>query len=332
MGRKPRIEYAGAVYHVMCRGNKQEPVFEDDQDCKMFLDVLGVTCERTGWLIHAYVLMGNHYHLLIETPEANLVSGMRWIQGTYTKRFNARHHQWGHLFQGRYKALLVDSEGDYFSVVSNYIHLNPARSKMFDLKNGKLTDYKWSSYPFYVRTAKRPAWLVVDRTLGNMHLEDNISGRIRYRNILQKRVQEIAYSDKPWEIDEDWNKIRRGWYFGSSEFRDELIGALDGVMIGKRRDSFGGTESIRHDELEAQRLLMKGMEKLSLDVTELPKLKKGDVHKKVLAWYIRKNTSVRNEWISQKLHMGCLSNISHYVSEIEQTKDRRLCRMKKILK
>jgi REP element-mobilizing transposase RayT len=103
----------------MCRGNRQEPVFKDQQDYKRFLDTLGETCGRCGWRVHAYVLMGNHYHLLLETPEANLVDGMRWFQGVYTQRFNARHKVWGHLFQGRYKALLVGS-GSYFST-----HCNP---------------------------------------------------------------------------------------------------------------------------------------------------------------------------------------------------------------
>ena len=91
MGRQPRIEYEGAVYHVMCRGNHQEPVFRDDRDNEMFLDTLEEACGRCGWRVHAFVLMGNHYHLLLETPHANLVDGMRWLQGTYTKRFNIRY-------------------------------------------------------------------------------------------------------------------------------------------------------------------------------------------------------------------------------------------------
>lgn len=332
MGRKPRIEYEGAVYHVMCRGNRQETVFEDDQDYRMFLDTLEVTCERTGWLVHAYALMGNHYHLLIETPEANLIAGMRWLQGTYTKRFNARHQQWGHLFQGRYKALVVDPDDDYFSTVCNYIHLNPARSKSFDLENGKLSDYQWSSYTQYLRPSKRPAWLTVDRTFGNMGLADDRSGRCQYRNILQKRVLEICWSEKPWAVDENWDKIRRGWCFGSAEFREQMVEALDGVMAGKRRDSFGGVESKKHDTLEAKRLLADGLEELKIDMDELLLLKKNDVRKKVIAWYIRKQTSVNNEWIANHVHMGCVSNMSQYVAEVEKATEGIVCKLKKILK
>ncbi len=137
MARKPRVEFAGATYHVMCRGNRQESVFRDQKDCERFLDTLGELSERNGWLIHAFVLMGNHYHLLLETPEPNLVDGMRWLQSTYTQRFNARHKVWGHLFQGRYKALPVD-EGEYFRTVADYIHLNPARAHCLDLKKGSV--------------------------------------------------------------------------------------------------------------------------------------------------------------------------------------------------
>ena len=105
MARPLRIEYAGAVYHVMARGNQGQAVFRDDHDRRRFLDVLGEASGKTGWRVHAYVLMGNHYHLLLETPEGNLAAGMKWLQGTYTQRFNSRHEVFGHLFQGRYKAL-----------------------------------------------------------------------------------------------------------------------------------------------------------------------------------------------------------------------------------
>src|SRR3954454_17820990 len=134
MARPLRIEYPGAVYHVMARGNQGRSILKDDIDRKRFLETLEESCEKTGWLVHAYVLMGNHYHLLVETPEANLVAGMKWLQGTYTQRYNSRHKLRGHLFQGRYKAVVVDGEEEpYFQVVSTYIHLNPARAKLIEI-------------------------------------------------------------------------------------------------------------------------------------------------------------------------------------------------------
>ncbi|NNJ71460.1 MAG: transposase [Kiritimatiellales bacterium] len=332
MGRTPRIEFEGAVYHVMSRGNRQESIFRDKQDCEMFLKTLAEACERCGWRVHAYVLMGNHYHLLLETPEANLVDGMRWLQGTYTKRFNLRYAIQGHLLQGRYKALLVDADGDYFQTVGSYIHLNPARAKCFDLKAGKLADYRWSSYPLYIRPAKRPDWLCVDRTLGALGLSDEASGRARYRQYMQKRVLEIADSKTPREADANWNKIRRGWYFGSDEFRDRMVQALDGVFEGKRRDSFVGDEARKHDVLEADRLFKKGLKAFNLSASQLADLRKNDPRKKVLAWLIRKNTSVKNAWIAERVQMGCVSNMSQYVGEVERAKAGKIHELRKMLK
>ena len=110
MPRKVRIEFEGALYHIMCRGDRREEIFRDEQDRELFLSTLGQACERCGFVVHSYVLMRNHYHLLLETPAGNLVAGMKWFQGTYTVRFNARHRLAGHLFAGRYKAVLVERE------------------------------------------------------------------------------------------------------------------------------------------------------------------------------------------------------------------------------
>jgi REP element-mobilizing transposase RayT len=109
MPRKLRMEYEGAIYHVMSRGNRRENIFRDEADRERFLGTLAEACGKTGWQVHAYCLMRNHFHLVLETPQANLVAGMKWLLGVYTKRFNIRHKQCGHLFAGRYKALVVAS-------------------------------------------------------------------------------------------------------------------------------------------------------------------------------------------------------------------------------
>lgn len=188
MPRKPRVEFEGATYHVMCRGNRQQPVFRDGRDNEIFLDTLGEACMRCGWRVHAFVLMGNHYHLLIETPEPNLVVGMQWLQGTYTKRFNVRHKEWGHLFQGRYKALLIDQSGEYFSTVATYIHLNPARIRGYDFENSRLEDHVWSSYPGYIKLRSRPEWLCAQRVLSCFNVSDTSTGRRKYRERESKSV------------------------------------------------------------------------------------------------------------------------------------------------
>ena len=283
MPRKPRVEYAGAVYHVMCRGNRQQPVFRDARDNEIFLDTLGEACVRCGWRVHAFCLMGNHYHLLVETPEPNLVTGMQWLQGTYTKRFNVRHKEWGHLFQGRYKALPVDCSGDYFSAVASYIHLNPARVKGFDFEQLKLEDHVWSSYPGYLSVRKRPEWLCVDRVLRCVGLSDTPSGRQAYRMRLEKRVLEMQHSSEPWKVDEAWGKIRRGWCFGDESFRDKINQRLDGNLVSNKRESFSGPEMRTHDEAAAERLIQAGLKALGLNENDLADLKKNAAEKYALA-------------------------------------------------
>lgn len=166
MPRKARLEFDGAVYHLLDRGDRREAIFRDDRDRAMFLATLGRVCERTGWRVHAWVLMTNHYHLLVETPQANLVAGMRWFQTTYTVRFNRRHRLSGHLFQGRYKAVVVNPEEEgYFVILSDYIHLNPVRARMISLQE-RLFDFPWSSYRWYVAGSSRPEWFEAGAGLG----------------------------------------------------------------------------------------------------------------------------------------------------------------------
>ena len=123
MARSIRIEYAGAFYHVIARGNRREAIFLDDDDRRTFLGSVGEACGRTGWRVHAWVLMDNHYRLVVETPEANLVAGMQWLQNAFTRRFNVRHRQWGRVFGDRYKAVLVEEEGGgyYYETQMDYI-------------------------------------------------------------------------------------------------------------------------------------------------------------------------------------------------------------------
>ena len=155
MPRKLRIEYEGALYHVINRGDRREPIFRDDPDRKRFLETLGEACAKTDWQVHALCLMGNHFHLVVETPKANLVAGMKWFLGTYTARFNRRHKLFGHLFAGRYKALVVDAASPgYFRTACEYVHLNPVRAKLLAAEQS-LRDYAWSSYPEYLKSPTR---------------------------------------------------------------------------------------------------------------------------------------------------------------------------------
>src|SRR5205814_6566501 len=147
MPRKLRIQYPGAIYHVINRGDRREDIFKGDADRKLFLATLAQACAKTDWQIHAFCLMRNHFHLVVETPGANLVSGMKWLLGVYTKRFNIRHKLCGHLFAGRYKASIVDGSGTgYLRTVCDYVHLNPVRARLLKAEES-LESFSWSSYP-----------------------------------------------------------------------------------------------------------------------------------------------------------------------------------------
>lgn len=163
MPRPVRVEFAGAVYHVMARGNERREIFRDDKDRQRFLEAVGEAVERFGVVVHVYCLMPNHYHLVVETPRANLSQAMAWLQTTYTVRFNRRHRRSGHLFQGRYKAHVVDADA-YAQELVRYIHLNPVRPRSKHIRIAaerikELNRYRWSSHREYAGWRRRPAWL-----------------------------------------------------------------------------------------------------------------------------------------------------------------------------
>ncbi len=320
MPRKPRIEYAGAFYHVMCRGDRREAVFRDDGDHALFLDTLGEAVVRCGWRVHAYVLMVNHYHMLLETPEPNLIAGMRWFQGTYTQRFHARHGECGHLFQGRYKALPVGREGGYLAAVAAYIHLNPARARGFDFRKDKLESHVWSSYPGYVQARMRTGWLHVGEVLGRAGLRDTVSGRHRYRQEMESRIRDMGNSGEPWNAGGEWKGLRRGWCFGDEAFRDEMLGLLTDVLEGKRRESFGGAALEAHDEAAAERLIAKGLAALGMTEEDLLATRMGGPAKYALAWLARRHTCVGNRWIRERLTMGTATSFAACLRRIENAR------------
>src|SRR5437773_9052147 len=217
MPRQLRIEYEGAIYHVLNRGDRREPIFKEDQDRELFLATLGEVCAKTDWQVHAYCLMGNHFHLVVETPAGNLVAGMKWFLGTYTSRFNRRHKLFGHLFSGRYNSLVVDGSGNgYLRTVCDYVHLNSARAKLLTPEQ-ELSEYAWSSYTFYLKPpSRRPPWLRVDRLLGEMRIpRDSSAGRKQFESIMEQRRSQ--------ETGQQWKGLRRGWYLGQETFRRELL-------------------------------------------------------------------------------------------------------------
>jgi REP-associated tyrosine transposase len=219
MPRPLRIQYAGARYHVMSRGDRREAIFHDDADRVEFLRTLGQACQKTGWQVHAYCLMSNHFHLVLETPQPNLATGMKWLLGTYTQRFNRRHRHWGHLFGGRYRAQLIDGrKPGYLRYACDYVHLNPVRAGIIS-HNKRLDSFRWSSYPAYRRPKLRPQWLRVNRLLGEHGLEKDSAAT---RREFERRMKQARLEPG------DQDLMRREWKVGARRF-SRLVGGQAGA-------------------------------------------------------------------------------------------------------
>ncbi len=205
MARPLRIEYPGALYHVTARGDRQEAIFENDQDRQAFLKLLGEVVSQFRWQCHAYCLMTNHYHCMIETPEGNLAKGMRQLNGVYTQWSNRRHHRSGHLFQGRYKTILVDWDG-YFLELGRYIVLNPVRASM--VKHPK--DWRWSSYGAMVGLVNSPGWLTTSALLGQFG---------KNRSWARRKYQEFVKDGLGQET--IWKDLKGQIYLGDDDFVEQ---------------------------------------------------------------------------------------------------------------
>lgn len=211
MARPLRLEFAGALYHVTSRGDRREAIYETDKDREQFLFILSEVCEQYHWICHAYCLMDNHYHLLIETPEANLSKGMRQLNGVYTQTFNRAHRRVGHVFQGRYKAILVDKDS-YLLELARYIVLNPVRARM--VRSAK--DWPWSSYRATVGQQEKPIWLNTEWILAGF-------GRQKSKAIdaYKRFISEGKNQPSPWE------RLRNQVFLGDEVFVESMQRLID---------------------------------------------------------------------------------------------------------
>ncbi|WP_341581600.1 transposase [Marinobacter metalliresistant] len=212
MARPLRLEFEGALYNVTSRGNRQEAIYETPDDRESYLDILGSTCERYNWLCHAYCLMGNHYHLLIETPEANLSKGMRQLNGLYTQYFNRAHGRVGHVFQGRYKAILVEKE-TYLRELARYIVLNPVRAEMVSFP----PEWPWSSYRATAGEVPPLDHLTTDWLL-------SVFGTTRS----QAQQAYVDFVSNACPKSSPWDDLKGQIYLGSNhQFRERMLEHLD---------------------------------------------------------------------------------------------------------
>ncbi len=304
MARKPRLEFEGAIYHLINRGNYRKDVFAEKGAAQAFEKALFEACEKCEWIVHAYVLMSNHFHLALETPKANLVKGMAWLQGTYANRFNRIRGERGHVFQSRYKSILIE-EGRPLLGLINYIHLNPVRAGVVSL--AELSDYPFSSYPKYFEKRIPPA-LSRRRFLGALEFPDTVRGMKNYAEYLE--TVEEADATKHEELT---RRYCSGWALASSEYRKE-VKALYAELTEK--ESWQGVEVRELREGIWERALEGLLRKARRTKTHAETSAKSAVWKVRIAREMKRTTTVTNRWLAEALAMGHPSRVCNLVKSI----------------
>jgi putative transposase len=306
MARKLRLEFPGAIYHVINRGNYRSDVFRSEGAKSAFELCLFQACAKSGWVLHAYVLMSNHYHLALETPAGNLVAGMQWLQATFANRFNRLRGERGHLFQGRYKALLVE-EGAALGQVCHYIHLNPVRAGLVAVN--QLGTYRHSSYWYLWKPRVRPEFLDLSTALAEAgELVDNRQGWEQYRQYLTWQA-EVGPAGKSTV----YASMSRGWALGTQEFKAALI--KDHALLATSRAwETGGAKEIRMHEWEER--LQLGLQALGRTQGEASGERKSAPWKAAVAWWMKQHTQTANRWLAEQLHMGRPEAVSVYVARL----------------
>jgi putative transposase len=295
MPRKLRVEYPGAIYHVMSRGNRRQDIFLDDVDRHDFLKTLAEGCQKTGWQVHAFCLMSNHYHVVLETPNANLVAGMTWLQSAYTIRLNSRHKLIGHVLSGRYKSQLVEGSGNgYLRTACDYVHLNPVRARLLKPED-RLLAYPWSSFGYYLAASEhRPQWLRVDRLLAEHGIgEDTSAGRQQFEQRMEARRLDPA-------TEEALDVLRGGWSIGSETFRQEQLIRME----GKLGEHHAG--ELRHETAQAkgERIIAEELQRLGWSESDLIMRRKNDLDKLAIATRLRRETTLSIKIIAARVHLG----------------------------
>ncbi len=300
-------EFEGAIYHIINRGNYRQDIFKSAGASQAFLDCLYAGAEKSHWVLHAYCLMSNHFHLALETPKANLVVGMQWLQSTFANRFNRFRNERGHVFQGRYHALLVEP-GAGLAALVNYIHLNPVRAGI--VSADALRDYRWSSYPLLFKKKKRPAFCQFESWLSESGgLKDTPAGHKSYEQyLLWLAVNDHAQKEL------QFSKMCKGWVFGSKSFKKQLVKQFDGFSKYKIPRAI---EYCEINNLTAELLLDDCLKRLAKGPQEITRDKKSAPWKIAIAMILKRKSNASNSWISKQLNMGHPKNISRSIRSLK---------------
>ena len=293
----------------MSRGDRREDIFLGDVDRHDFIKTLAESCQKASWQVHAYCLMRNHYHLVLETPNANLVGGMAWLQSTYTIRLNHRHKLFGHVFSGRYKAQLVEGSGKgYLKTACDYVHLNPVRAGLLRSED-RLVAYPWSSLMWYLAAPEhRPGWMRVDRLLGEHGLGSDLAAN---RQEFERRMEARRLA----ETDEEALKVlRRGWCLGGGEYKRQMLEAME----GKLGEHHSGELRRETAEAKAERIVAEELRRQGWNENDLATRRKNDPGKLMIAARLRRETTLTIKAIASRVHLG--SSRSAYVRLYEWIK------------
>ena len=301
VARKLRLEFPGAIYHVINRGNYRAWIFREPDSRAAFQSCLFEACERSQWLLHAFVIMGNHFHLALETPAGNLVRGMHWLQATFALRFNRYRREHGHLFQGRYKSLIVE-DGLPLGQLCHYIHLNPGRANIVGVAN--LADYRHSSYWFLRSPASRPKFLRAESALvAAGGLTDTPAGQRSYEAYLDWQMAE-----GPAGKSKAYVNLSRGWALGSRDFKMALVKDYDLAADVRALELCGKLEV---SEMRWSAALAQGLVALHKSNTDALADPKSSSWKLALAAWLKGRTDVSNTWLATHLHLGTPGAFAH---------------------
>lgn len=314
MGRPLRIEYPGALYHITSRGNEKRKIFKDDKDRTTFLNILKDYHDRFGILVHSYVLMDNHYHLILETPKGNLLKVMHGINSRYTIYFNRRHKRSGHLFQGRYKAIIVDKD-EYLIPLSRYVHLNPVRARMVE----KPEQYKWSSYRGYMGKGKEDNWVEYSWVLSKFGQRRKIAGQ-KYREYTEEGL--IVKIESPLK------DLLGQVVLGGDEFKEKIMEYLEGKHISQ--------EIVERKRFEKRALpddiVKEVAKKFGMEDKEVrSRGRRGNIARLAAIYIMQRYSGISNEEIGkifEGIHYSAVSKASVRLKE-KMTSDKKLSKLVK---
>ncbi len=314
MARKPRMEFEGAIYHVINRGNYRADLFRAEKTRAAFLKCLHETCAKTGWRVHAWCIMANHFHLALETPRANLVEGMHWLQVTFSMRFNRLRREQGHLFQGRYKSLLVDPAG--LGALCHYIHLNPVRAGVCPVE--KLAEWPWTSAGWLFNPKQRAKWFDATAALDHAGgLRDTAAGHRKYGEYLAWLA-----TDEPARKALNFETMSLGWVVGSAGYANALLADQKEAAQRQLEQASGMAQREGFWREQMEKLL----QRLKRDPAELAKEGKFVDWKVAVAAALKARTAVTNRWLAENMHMGSMHEVSRQVSAWTRQPDARLSR------